>query len=98
MPFGISTNEKDFWNVKELAYQHTHMFYGFWIAFFIYYFFPIIYLPVLCGAISGALMEAYQYRKYIIAMEKPRTWKDSLRDLCFWIVGGCLDYIIIFMR
>ncbi len=97
MPFGIPTDTNKFWNVKELAYQHTHMFYGFWVSFFIYRFFPIIYLPVLCGFISGLLMEAYQYRKYIKALEIPKSWLDSIRDLSFWIIGGCLNYILIFM-
>ena len=97
MPFGIPTDTTKFWNVKELAYQHTHMFYGFWISFFVYHFLPLVYIPVLCGFISGLLMELYQYRKYIKSAEIPRTWMDSIRDLCFWIIGGCLNYIIIFM-
>ena len=90
-------SEKLSWEKKELAYQHTHMFYGFWIGFFVYNFLPLVFIPVLCGFISGLLIEFYQYRKYIIALEKSRTWKDSIRDLCFWIIGGCLNYIIIFM-
>lgn len=94
MPFGIPT--EGFWSTKELAYQHTHMFYGFWIAFFVYHFFPIDFIPLLCGILSGLFMEIYQNSKYIISAEIPKKWKDSIRDLCFWIIGGCLNYIIIF--
>jgi hypothetical protein len=95
MPFGISTD--GFWGKKELSYQHVHMFWSFWISFIVYNLSHSVYAPIMCGMLCGALMEAYQYRKYIIALEKPRTWKDSLRDLCFWIIGGCLNYILIFM-
>lgn len=95
MPFGIPS--EGFWGKKELSYQHVHMFYGFWIGFIVYNLSHNIYAPALCGLLCGMLMEAYQYRKYIMALEKPRTWKDSVRDLCFWIIGGCLNYILIFM-
>ena len=98
MPFGISTDEKDFWNVKELAYQHTHMFYGFWIGYIVYFISHDLWMPVLCGILSGLCMELYQYRKYLASVEWPRTWRDSIRDFCFWVIGGCLNYIIIFLR
>jgi hypothetical protein len=95
MPFGIPTDENNFWNVKELAYQHTHMFYGFWISYFVFYFFPYLWIPCLFGLLSGICMEVYQYRKYIMTLTLPKSWVDSVRDLCFWFIGGCLNYIII---
>lgn len=97
MPFGISKDENDFWNQKELAYQHTHMFWSFWIAYVIYIFIPEIYIPVLIGALCGALMEGYQNFKYLRTWEVPKKWQDMIRDFIFWILGGCLNYIIIFV-
>ena len=96
MPFGIP--KEGFWSVKELAYQHTHMFYGFWLGYIAFCIFPFMAVPALCGLFSGMLMELYQYRYYILALRIPSTLADSLRDLCFWIIGGCLNYIIIFAR
>ena len=93
MPFGIES--EGFWGKKELSYQHVHLFWAFWIGYFAYHIFPLSWVPAICGLICGGLMEFYQYRKYIIALEKPRTWKDSIRDLCFWTIGGCLNYICI---
>ena len=96
MAFGIPTT--GFWSVKELAYQHTHMFYGFWISYFVYYLYPVNFIPALFGLLAGLCMELYQYRYYVLALKIPKTWLDSLRDLCFWTLGGCLNYIIIFLR
>ena len=96
MPFGIES--EGFWGKKELSYQHVHMFWSFWAGFIVYSIYPVMWIPALCGVFSGLLMELYQYRKYVAAVEIPRAWLDSIRDLCFWIIGGCLNYIIIFLR
>jgi len=95
--FGITKDENKFWNVKEIAYQHVHMFYAFWISYIIFHCVRGIWTPVICGCILGLAMEAYQHMSYIQDEELPKDWVDSLRDLCFWIVGGCLNYIIIFV-
>jgi len=92
MPFGIES--EGFWGKKELSYQHVHLFWAFWIGYFAYHIFPLSWVPAICGLFCGLFMELYQYRKYIVSKEVPRTWKDSLRDLCFWTLGGCLNYIV----
>lgn len=94
MPFGIPKD--GFWGKKELAYQHVHMFWAFWAAYAVYYFLPFSHVPIMVGLICGMLMEAYQHLEYIRTWASPKTWTDSLRDLCFWVIGGCLNYIIIF--
>ena len=96
MAFGLES--EGFWGKKELSYQHVHMFWGFWIGFTVYNIHPVMWIPAVCGFVCGCAMEFYQYRKYISALEWPRTWRDSIRDLCFWTLGGCLNYIIIFLR
>lgn len=96
MPFGIP--KEGFWGKKELSYQHVHMFYGFWLAYFSYFVFPIIWAFPIIGCCAGLLMESYQYRKYIESGTIPRTWMDSIRDFCFWVIGSCLNYIVYFVR
>jgi hypothetical protein len=96
MPFGIPKD--GFWGSKELSYQHVHMFWSFWVAYFIHFFFPVIYIFPIVGLTLGIFMEVYQNRDYIKYFEIPRSWVDSIRDLCFWILGACLNYIIIFTR
>ena len=86
----------EFWSKKEVAYQHVHMFWALWLGFIVYSLIGSLYAPVITGLIAGLCLEMYQYRKYIASGELPKTWTDSLRDLCFWTIGGCLNYILIF--
>ena len=88
----------EFWSKKEISYQHVHMFWSFWVTFIVCHFFHDIYIPALSGFMCGMCLEIYQYRKYILNLKFAKTWLDSLRDLCFWTIGGCLNYIIIFLR
>lgn len=94
MPFGIPKD--GFWGKKELSYQHVHMFWAFWIGFLVYQYLPHLFVPALVGALCGLIMEAYQHIEYIRTWTLPKAWLDSLRDFCFWTLGGCLNYIIIF--
>jgi hypothetical protein len=96
MAFGLES--EGFWGKKEISYQHVHMFYGFWIGYIAFYIYSVMFIPAVCGFVCGCAMEFYQYRKYISSVTWPRTWLDSIRDLCFWTLGGCLNYIIIFLR
>ena len=96
MSFGIP--KEGFWGQKELSYQHVHMFWAFWMAYAMGLIFPFLWIYPLTGFLCGAMMESYQYRKYIEEQTIPRTWLDSLRDLCFWVLGSCLNYILIFTR
>lgn len=95
MAFGITKDENKFWNVKELSYQHVHMFWSFWVSYIIYLIFPFMWTPVVVGFFCGLAMEIYQHMSYIQDEELPKDWIDSIRDLCFWIIGGCLNYIVI---
>lgn len=97
MPFGISKDEDNFWNQKELSYQHVHMFWSFWMGFIAYTLTDIIWVPLLIGALCGTLMEGYQNFKYLRTWEVPKKWQDMIRDFLFWTLGGCLNYIIIFV-
>lgn len=96
MAFGIES--EGFWGKKELSYQHVHMFWSFWISYLLYNIIPFGWVPFVCGLLCGMAMESYQHYKFMIAIKMFRSWTDSIRDLCFWIIGGCLNYIIIFMR
>lgn len=96
MPFGIKN--EGFWGKKELSYQHVHLFWAFWVSYIAYNIYPAIWIPAVCGILCGLFMEFYQYYKYVLAIEIPKSWLDSIRDLCFWSLGGCLNYIIIFSR
>lgn len=96
MPFGIS--KEGFWGQKELSYQHVHMFYGLWLSFIVFKISGLIVAPLFSGLFFGICMEAYQYRKYIAGLTMPSSWKDCIRDLCFWLLGGWLNYIILFWR
>jgi len=87
-----------FWSKKEISYQHVHMFWSFWVGFLFYYLFPVLWVPALSGFICGMAMEVYQYRYYILNLKFPKTFLDSIRNLCFWTIGGCLNYVIIFVR
>ena len=96
MPFGIKS--EGFWGKKELSYQHVHLFWAFWIGYIVYNIYSVMWIPIVCGIICGSAMEFYQYRESIKNMTIPKSWRDSIRDLCFWAIGGSLNYIIIFMR
>ena len=85
----------EFWSKKELSYQHVHMFWSFWLSYIVYNFASLMWLPAVSGLAFGICLECYQYRKYIAGLELPKTWTDSIRDMCFWWLGGCLNYILI---
>lgn len=95
MPFGISKDEDNFWNQKELSYQHVHMFWAFWVGFIAYTLTGIMWIPALCGVFCGMVMEFYQHIEYLKTWEVPKKWQDMIRDFLFWTLGGCLNYIII---
>ena len=95
MPFGIPS--EGFWGKKELAYQHVHMFWAFWVGFAAYSFFGFLWVPALCGVLCGLAMETYQHIEYLRTWTKPKKIADMIRDFCFWTIGGCLNYIIIFV-
>lgn len=92
MPFGIP--KSGFWGKIELAYQHCHMFYGFWFSLFVIKITGSAW-GCLAGIALGVVMEIIQYRKYIKAMVMPDSWLDCIRDLCFWFIGGMLVWLIL---
>jgi hypothetical protein len=95
VPFGI---EKDgFWGVKELSYQHVHLFWAFWAGYIAFHVSGLLWSPVLCGFCCGVAMETYQNFESIKIGVIPKSWLDVIRDLCFWTLGGCLNYILIFV-
>lgn len=96
MPFGIPSD--GFWGKKELAYQHVHMFWAFWIGFAVYQFLPLFYIPFLIGMLCGMIMEAYQHIEYSKSWNLPKKWQGTIRDFIFWIIGGCLNYILILTK
>ena len=93
MPFGIP--KEGFWGKIELAYQHCHMFYGFWFSLLLLKIYGEMFIPAFSGLLLGIIMECVQYWKYIQTKAWPRTWKDCIRDLIFWWIGGMLAYVFL---
>lgn len=95
MPFGISTNEKDFWNVKELAYQHVHMFWSMIITLLFFKATGEITVVLFTGLLLGLMMESYQ-AVIKLTKDKPEGSKlDAVRDIIFWWIGGLIAYPVI---
>lgn len=92
MPFGIKS--EGFWGKKELSYQHVHMFWAFWIAYAVCLFLPFWYMPLVIGALCGVVMETFQAVSKIITGIPQGSKADAFRDLCFWTLGGCLNYLL----
>lgn len=76
------------WNKREIAYQHVHMFYGFWFAYLMSC--VGITLAPLFGLLIGMFVEAYQY--YIL--DENLYLFDRIRDIFFWGFGGFLTFAI----
>lgn len=79
------------WSKKEIAYQHVHMFWGFWISYIMYYITGSIAM-VCCGAWVGLAVEFYQY---YYSDYKMLYLDDRFRDWIFWMIGGLL---ILFVK
>lgn len=94
MPFGIP--KEGFWGKIELAYQHCHMWYGFWFSLLLYALTKNEMLLLSGGFALGLVMECIQYFKYIKASQWPRTMDDCVRDLIFWMIGGVIAWVLIF--
>jgi len=79
------------WDKKELAYQHVHMFYGFWLSYLMYCI-TGLYQSFWIGCIAGIIAEVVQY--YFLSNRNLYLF-DRLRDWMFWSIGGSLILFVI---
>lgn len=79
------------WDKKEIAYQHVHMFYGFWLSYLMYSLTGWHVMASL-GAWLGLLVEWYQY---MYTDNRQLYLGDRARDWLFWTSGGLFILLVI---
>jgi hypothetical protein len=86
----------NFWNESEIKNQHVHAWWGFWSTFIVYCLYQNNII-VFTGLFIGIIIESLQWfggaDDYI-----ERKWQDIIRDLCFWLFGGLLNYVVLYFK
>jgi hypothetical protein len=87
--------DNNFWKKSELANQHVHVWWGMWSTIVVFSLHQC-WIAFFTGLLVGVVVELLQWYggadNYI-----SRKWKDVIRDLFFWMYGGFLVYVAMWL-
>jgi hypothetical protein len=81
---------KEFWSKKEISYQYVHFTNAAVVSYILAWFTHGYIATMFAGFLVGCIVEINQW------IHGNHKIEDSIRDLCFWLLGSIVGYYLLF--